>query len=235
MSLEPEKVLRGFKVFVIDGHPLVRDGLAARLEKEADLELCGEAESIEQAVPQIRALHPDLVILDISSGQQDGLELLEHIHAIQGSNGPVRTLVFSSYDEQLYAERTLRAGTMGYVHKSASWGVLSSAIREVLRGKRHLSAPVSDRLLNQFLGAMSPRPSEDNLGRLPSLVDCLTDRELGVFRLIGQGLTTKKIANRLLLSTHTVDSHRENIKRKLKVKYASELQRLAIVWTLQNP
>ncbi len=235
MSREHIQGRRPSKLFVVDGQPLVRDGLAARIEKEVDLELCGEAGSIEQAVPQIRSMQPDLVILDILLGQQDGLELLKDIHSIRGANGPIHTLVFSTCDEKLYAERVLRAGAMGYVHKSASWDVVNSAIRVVLGGKRHLSQAVNDRLLNQFLGTSSARSSNENLQMLPSLVDCLTDRELGVFRLIGQGLTTKQIAKRLMISTHTVESHRENMKRKLKVKFASELQRLAVVWTLQNP
>jgi DNA-binding NarL/FixJ family response regulator len=232
MSFEKAQLLRNFRVFVVDDHPLVRDGLAARLEKEPDLELCGEAESIEQAVPQISANRPNVVILDISLGRQDGLELLEHIRMIEG---PIRTVVLSTYEEDLYAERALRAGAMGYVHKSASWDVVIEAIRAVLQGKRYLSPEVSDRLLSQFLDANSGRRTDGASVRPPSRVDSLTDRELSIFRLIGQGLTTKQIANRLLLSTHTVDSHRENMKRKLKVKYASELQRLAIVWTLENP
>ncbi len=216
---------------MVDDHPLVRDGLAARLEKEADLGLCGEAECIEQAVAQIRAQRPDVVILDLSLGQQDGLELLQHIRAIEC---PVRTVVLSTYEESLYAERALRAGAMGYVHKSASWEIVIEAIRTVLQGKRYFSAAVEDRLLNRILDVTPTRPPEIENAKPPSLVESLTDRELTVFRLIGQGLTTKQIANRLLLSAHTVDSHRENIKRKLKVKYASELQRLAIVWTLEN-
>ena len=231
MSFNQAHSPRKFKVFVVDDHPLVRDGLATHLEKEADLELCGEAECIEQAVSQIRVLRPDVVILDLSLGQQDGLELLQQIRSIEGA---IRTVVLSTYEEGLYAERALRAGAMGYVHKSASWDVVIEAIRTVLQGKRYLSAAVGNRLLNRLLDAKPAQHTDGDLANRPLLVDALTDRELSVFRLIGQGLTTKEIANRLLVSTHTVDSHRENIKRKLKVKYASELQRLAIVWTMQN-
>jgi DNA-binding NarL/FixJ family response regulator len=231
MSFNQAQALRTVRVFVVDDHPLVRDGLAARLEKEADLELCGEAECIEQAVAQIRAQRPDVVILDLALGQEDGLELLQHIRTI---DGPARTVVLSTYDESLYAERALRAGAMGYVHKSASWDVVIEAIRTVLAGKRYFSAAVGDRLLTRILDVAPSRHPDVENAKPPSLVESLTDRELTVFRLMGQGLTTKQIANRLLLSTHTVDSHRENIKRKLKVKYASELLRLAIVWTLEN-
>jgi DNA-binding NarL/FixJ family response regulator len=234
MSFNQARTLRKVRVFLVDDHPLVRDGLAARLEKEADLESCGEAECIEQAVPQIRAQCPDVVILDLALGQQDGLELLQQIRKIEGPRGPVRTLVLSTYEESLYAERALRAGAMGYVHKSASWNVVIEAIRTVLQGKRYFSAAVEDRLLNRILDISTSRHPDVEAAKPPSLVESLTDRELSVFRLIGQGLTTKQIANRLLLSTHTVDSHRENIKRKLKVKYASELLRLAIVWTIDN-
>jgi DNA-binding NarL/FixJ family response regulator len=232
MSLEQAQVSQRFKVFLVDDHPLVRDGLAARLAREPDLELCGEAGSIEQAASEIRATRPDVVVLDISLGQQDGLELLEHIRMTEA---PIRTVVLSTYEEDLYAERALRAGAMGYVHKSAPWDVFMEAIRAVLQGKRYLSPAVSDRLLNQFLDVHPGRHTDATPPKPPSLVSSLTDRELSIFRLIGHGLATKQIANRLLLSTHTVDSHRENMKRKLKVKYASELQRLAIVWTLENP
>jgi DNA-binding NarL/FixJ family response regulator len=214
---------RKAKILVVDDHPLVRDGLAARLAREADMEVCGEADSVEQAASRIRAERPDVVVVDISLGQQNGLDLLRQVPT---PDGQVKILVLSTYDETLYAERALRAGAMGYVNKSASWEVVVEAIRTVLKGKRYLSPDLAELLLDQTLGGKSTRPS--------SLVDALTDRELEVFRLIGQGLSTGDIALRLFLSTHTIDSHRENIKRKLKLQSGDKLKHLAILWVAGN-
>ena len=162
---------RKARIFVVDDHPLVRDGLAVRLAREADMEVCGDADHVEQAVIQIRAERPDLVIVDLSLGQEHGLDLLRQL---QTANGQVKMLVLSAYDEAVYAERALRAGAMGYVNKAASWDVVVEAIRTVLQGKRYLSPDMAGLLLERALGAKQAPPS--------SLVDALTDRELEVFR-----------------------------------------------------
>jgi DNA-binding NarL/FixJ family response regulator len=219
------------RIFIVDDHPLVRDGLTARLAREADMEVCGEADRVEQAASRIRAERPDLVIVDLSLGQEHGLDLLRQI---QTGDGQVKTLVLSTYDEAIYAERALRAGAMGYVNKAASWEVVVEAIRTVLRGKRYLSPELTERLLDQTLGADHAQPPGADQARPSALVQALTDRELEVFRLIGQGLPTRDIAHQLFLSTHTIDSHRENIKLKLKLKNGSELKRLAILWVAEN-
>lgn len=211
------------RIFIVDDHPLVRDGLAARLAREADMEVCGDADSVEQAAIQIQAKRPDVVIVDLSLGRQHGLDLLRRV---QATNGQVKMLVLSTYDEVLYAERALRAGAMGYVNKAASWEVVVEAIRTVLKGKRYLSPQLAELLLDQSLGNNQARPS--------SLVASLTDRELEVFRLMGQGLSTGQIARQLFLSTHTIDSHRENIKRKVKLKSGAELTHLATLWVAEN-
>jgi len=211
------------KVFVVDDHPLVRDGLAARLGKEADMDVCGEADSVEQAASRIRAERPDVVIVDLALGEQHGFDLLRKF---QSADGQIKMLVLSTYDEALYAERALRAGAMGYVNKTASWDVIVEAIRTVLRGQRYLSPELTGRLLDEKLGGKPAQPS--------SLVDVLSDRELEVFRLIGLGLSTRKIAHRLFVSTHTIDSHRENIKHKLRLNSGSELERSAILWVQEN-
>ena len=219
------------RIFVVDDHPLVRDGLATRLAREADMEVCGEAESVEQAAIQIRAKRPDLVILDLSLGQQNGLDLLRQA---QTPDHQVKMLVLSTYSEAMYAERALRSGAMGYVNKSASWDVVVEAIRTVLKGNRYLSPELAEHLLDQTLGARGARSRGTDQGRPASLVETLTDRELEVFRLIGEGMPTRVIAQRLFLSTHTIDSHRENIKVKLKLENGSELKRLAILWVMEN-
>lgn len=211
------------RIFVVDDHPLVRDGLAARLGKEADMEVCGEADSIEQAASRIQTERPDVVILDLALGEQHGFDLLRKFQSVDSH---VRMLVLSIYDEALYAERALRAGAMGYVNKTASWDVIVEAIRTVLRGKRYLSPELTERLLSQGLGA---KPAQRS-----SLVDVLSDRELEVFRLIGLGLSTGKIAHRLFVSTRTIDSHRENIKHKLRLNSGNELERAAVLWVQEN-
>lgn len=211
------------RIFVVDDHPLVRDGLAARLGKEADMEVCGDADSVEQAASRIRTERPDVVILDLALGEQHGFDLLRKF---QSANGHVKMLVLSIYDEALYAERALRAGAMGYVNKTASWDVIVEAIRTVLRGKHYLSPELTERLLGQKLGVKPAHAS--------SLVDVLSDRELEVFRLIGLGLSTQKIAHRLFVSTHTIDSHREHIKHKLRLNSGNELERAAVLWVQEN-
>jgi DNA-binding NarL/FixJ family response regulator len=220
------------RIFVVDDHPLVRDGLATRLAREADMDVCGEADSVEQAAVRIRAQRPDLVILDLSLGQQSGLDVLRQA---QTPDHPVRMLILSNYSEDVYAERALRAGAMGYVSKSASWDVVVEAIRTVLTGKRYFSPELAERLICQTVGARRSRPRGAVPAGPASLVESLSDRELEVFRLIGQGMPTREIARQLFLSPHTIDSHRENIKVKLKLDNGSELKRMAILWVMENP
>lgn len=231
MPSNPNQANGKAKIFVVDDHPLFREGFASRLTRESDLELCGEAEDIVQAVNQIRELQPDVVVLDISLGHEDGLDLLRRSKVIDGR---VKVLVVSTYSEGLYAERSLRAGAMGYVNKSASWDVIVDAIRTLLNGRRFVSPELAERLFDQTLGPRRSRaPGADSV-RPVSIVEALTDRELEVFRLIGEGLATREVARQLFLSTHTVDSHRENIKRKLRLKNGSELKRAAILWIAES-
>jgi len=215
------------KILVVDDHPLFRDGLVARLTKESDLEVCGEAASMAEAADQIRAKQPDVVVLDIALGYEDGLDLLRRSHLL---NGQIKVLVLSAYSEGLYAERALRAGAMGYINKQAPWDLIVAAIRTILAGRRFVSPELAEHLFDQTLGSRRSRSQEGVPERPLSLVESLTDRELEVFRLLGEGLATQEVARRLFVSRHTVDSHRENIKRKLKLKNGSELKRAAILW-----
>ena len=210
------------RILIVDDHPSVREGLALRISLHADLEVCGEAESEEQAVALVKQLKPDLVLVDISLKSGHGLELIKRIRSLDPA---VKMLVISGFQESLYAERAYRAGAMGYLNKQESSEKMIEAIRTVLAGERFLSPEISRRLISQALGSSD---------RKKTPIEQLTDRELEIFRMIGEGLSTSLIASRLFLSTHTIDTHRENIKRKLSINSAAELSRAAMQWLLEN-
>jgi DNA-binding NarL/FixJ family response regulator len=210
------------KILIVDDHPSVREGLALRISLHADLELCGEADSEEQAITLVQQMKPDLVLVDISLKSGHGLELIKRIRSMDPT---VKMLVISGFQESLYAERACRAGALGYLNKQESSEKMIEAIRTVLAGERFLSPEISRRLISQALGSSD---------RKKTPIEQLTDRELEVFRMIGEGLSTGLIASRLFLSTHTIDTHRENIKRKLTLNSAAELSRAAVQWLLEN-
>jgi DNA-binding NarL/FixJ family response regulator len=201
---------------------MVREGLTMRISTQPDLTVCGEAATEDEALSLVQETSPDLVLVDISLKSGHGIELVKQIK----SRFPtVKTLVVSGYQESLYAERALRAGALGYLNKQESNDKVLEAIRTVLSGQRYVSAAISQRLVNQALGSTDET-------KLP--MARLSDRELEIFRMIGEGLTSGAIATRLFLSTHTIDTHRENIKRKLDLKNAAELSRAAVQWVLEN-
>jgi len=208
------------RVLVVDDHAVLREGLVAQINAEPDLVVCGEAEDAQAAIGAAEKLAPDLVVADISLPGRNGLELIRDLHAIHPE---LPVLVLSMHDASLFAERVLRAGGRGYVSKQQSGGQLIQAIRHVLRGQIYLSDEVATRLLDSFAG----RP--DRL-KPASPVELLTDRELEVFNLIGQAKETKDICVRLSMSAKTVEAHRANIKRKLKLKTGPELTRHAVLW-----
>jgi DNA-binding NarL/FixJ family response regulator len=210
-------------VLVVDDHPLMRHGVSEILGRENDLEICGEAESVDGALAQLETSGPDLVIVDISLKDGNGLALVE---AIRERDPSVATLAWSMHDEELFAERALRAGAMGYVNKGASAQQLVQAARDVLDGKVAVSPHVAQRLL-RTVGQAGPRQSHGG-------VASLSNRELAVFELIGNGLTTRQVAERLELSIKTIDSHRENIKAKLGLDSSIELVRHAVLWVLHE-
>jgi DNA-binding NarL/FixJ family response regulator len=210
------------KILIVDDHPSVRDGLSLRITLHADLEVCGEADSEDEAFTLVKQSSPDLVLVDISLKNGNGIELLKRIRS---HNPDIKMLVVSGFQDSLYAERACRAGAMGYLNKQESNEKLIEAIRTVLAGERFLNPAISRRLINQALG------SRDKT-KLP--FENLTNRELEIFRMIGEGLTSSAIAERLFLSTHTIDTHRENIKRKLDISNAAELSRAAVQWLLEN-
>jgi len=210
------------KILIVDDHPSVREGLALRISLHADLAVCGEAETEDQAIALVKQISPDLVLVDISLKSGHGIELIKRIRSLDPA---IKMLVISGFQESLYAERALRAGALGYLNKQESNEKMIEAIRTVHAGKRFLSPEMSRRLISQALGASDATKTP---------IENLTDRELEIFRMIGEGLTTGAIANRLFLSTHTIDTHRENIKRKLAVSTAAELSRAAVQWLLEN-
>lgn len=210
------------KILIVDDHPLLREGLAMRISTNADLQVCGEAATEEEALLLVRQTKPDLVIVDLSLKECHGLDVIKQVNAFDAN---IKMLVLSGHQESLYAERALRAGALGYLNKRESNEKVLDAIYTVLAGKRFVSAEITQRLVNQALG-------KTDSAKTP--LECLTDRELEVFHLIGEGQTSSAIADKLFISTHTVDSHRENIKRKLNLKNAGELTRAAVQAVLED-
>lgn len=206
------------KIFIVDDHPMMREGLAQLIAQEADLEVCGEAEDAAEAIQKIESLKPTLALVDITLRSTNGLELIKDLRVRAPGTA---VLVVSMHDESLYAERVLRAGAHGYIMKQEGGKKLMSAIRHVLAGKTYVSEQVSAKILDLFSGRAAESASP---------VEQLTDREFEVFQLIGQGLSTKEIADKLHVSAKTIEVHRVNIKQKLKVATAPELIRFAVRW-----
>jgi DNA-binding NarL/FixJ family response regulator len=206
------------KILIVDDHAVMRQGLAKLLSDEEDMEVCGEAESVSDALKAIAQLKPDLTIVDISLTGRTGIEL---IRDVRRDYSQVCVLVLSMHDETIYAERALRAGARGYIMKQEGGKVLVQAIRKVLTGQVYLSERMTAKLCER-LSAGSYAPD--------SPLEVLSDREMEVFQLIGEGLTTRQIAEQLFLSMKTVEVYRDHIKRKLTLKDGSALVRHAIRW-----
>ncbi len=211
------------RILIVDDHQLVREGLTLRISLEPDLCVCGEAASQDEALAQLDLAQPDLIIVDLSLKGGDGLGLIKQIKA---RNPQAKMLVVTGFQESLYGERVLRAGALGFLNKQESTQHLIDAIRTVLTGRRYVSKQLEDRLIEKAISG------EGVGGQSP--MERLTDRELEVFRLIGEGRTSGAIANQLFLSPHTVDTHRENIKRKLGLANAGELSQAAVQWVLEG-
>ncbi|MBN2294274.1 MAG: response regulator transcription factor [Pirellulales bacterium] len=211
-----------YKILIVDDHPIVCRGLRELVADEPDLEVCGDAEDVSAALKQVESLCPDIVVIDLSLKGGHGLEL---IHEIKAKNERIRMLVSSMHDESLYAERVLRAGAMGYISKQESPDKIIEALRQILRGEIYLSSRMSNRLLHRLTSGQSFETTP---------IDDLSDRELQVFEMIGQGLSTKEIAVKLDLSHKTIEAHREKIKSKLNLKTGTELNRHATQWVLES-
>lgn len=209
------------RILIVDDHPLVRLGLETRISAQPDLAVCGQAATEEEAVALARRLRPDLVILDLALKDASGLDTIRRIRAA-GVDSPI--VVFSAYDESLFAERALRCGAQGYVNKQELTGSLLEAIRTVLDGQVYLSPSMSHKLATQALLGRHDRTG----------TGALSARELQVYALIGEGKGTRAIATQLHISVHTVESHRENIRAKLNLRNGAELMRHAMQWALDS-
>ncbi len=205
-------------VFLVDDHPAMRQGLKELINQESDLAVCGEAGDIPSALEGILAKKPDIAIVDLTLKEASGLDLVKDLK-IRFAALPV--LILSMHNEALYAERSLRAGARGYIMKEATTENIIAAIRRVLGGDIYLSSDVSSKMLKQMAGVTTINADP---------VESLSDRELEVFRLIGDGLRTRDIADRLHLSVKTVESYREHIKIKLHLDNAAKLTRSAVEW-----
>jgi DNA-binding NarL/FixJ family response regulator len=208
-----------YRVLIIDDHPLMRAGIKEFLRAAPELEVCAEVGNAAEAVGILAKVNPDIVVLDLGLPDRNGLEVLKDFQTISPLT-PV--LVVSMYDEMIYAERTLRAGARGYIMKDAFGDKLLDAVRSIIGGK----VWVSERVSSELLGNLGRR---HNPGR-ELLLDRLSDREFEIFRLLGEGHSTRSIAERLRLSPKTVDAHRANIKTKLALKDGAALVRQAVRW-----
>jgi DNA-binding NarL/FixJ family response regulator len=210
-------------VFVVDDHPIVRQGLALLINQEADLAVCGEAEEMHSALSAIPAAKPDILIVDISLNGPDGLELLKHIRL---SSPRLPVLILSMHDESIYAERALRAGANGYIMKQEATEKVLVALRRILSGEIYVSDRVANNMLQHYVRGANPARHTE--------ISELTDRELEVFRLIGDGNGTRQIAEALHLSVKTVESYQAHIKDKLSLRSARELVQHAVEWNVRE-
>ena len=211
------------KVYIVDDHPLMRKGMAMTLQSDIEFDVCGQAESAEEALSEILEMNPDAAVIDISLPGMNGIELVKNLlHQLPD----LKILIVSRHDEELYAERALRAGAKGYLMKLEAGEVLVSAVRQVLNGGLYLSDNIGNKLLMKLASGKAAK--SDNP------LDLLSDRELEVFELTGQGLSTRDIGEKLHISVKTVESHRANIKEKLHLDTANELMRHAVRWVEES-
>ena len=222
-SAEKKASRRCARVMLVDDHPVVRHGLAQAIGHAGDLEVCAQAASAGEAMAAFDDAAPDVVVIDLSLEDGSGMDLIKQI---KSASPNTRMLVASMHDENLYAERVLRAGAMGYINKEESMEKIVEAIQQVMRGRIYLSSNMADQVLNRVTRG------DDDVDQSP--VESLSDRELEVFQQIGQGLTTRQIAEKLHLSPKTIETHREHIKTKLNISNNNQLVRFAAQWMIEQ-
>ncbi len=210
------------KILIVDDHPIVREGLSMQIATQSDLSVCGEAEDMAGALTLLESYQPDVAIVDISLKNGSGLDL---IRRISDRYDAVRILVWSMYPENLYAERALQAGALGYLHKGRPTRHILDAIRTVLAGNVYVSGEMADSLLRQAVGGA---PTD----RSP--IQSLSDRELEAFEMMGYGMVTESIAAKMHVSPKTVETYRARIKQKLGLKNMTELIQRAAQWVLES-
>ncbi len=207
------------RILLVDDHPITRQGVAVLINQEHDLEVVGEADSAPAAIAFLQKQPADLAIIDITLKTTNGIELMKHIRVL-APDMPV--LVMSMHDEGIYAERAMRAGARGYIMKQEASNRVLTAIRTVLAGELHLSDRMKERMLHRLV---NNRKEEVRFS-----IDTLSDREMEVFQLIGDGYSTRQVASKLNLSVKTIDSYREHLKLKLQLESGKDLVRYAIQW-----
>jgi len=211
------------KVLVVDDHPLLRQGLGLLINQQSDMHVCGEAEEAHAAMLAIAEKKPDIIILDISLKGPDGLELLKSIRAVYPD---LPVLLLSMHDEAIYAERALRARANGYIMKQEATEKVLLALRRIFNGEVYLSDRMSKKMLQQYIDGAPPL--------LESRIAALSDRELEVFRRIGDGRATREIADELHLSIKTVETYQAHIKDKLSLRSGRELIQHAVQWKMNE-
>ncbi len=207
------------RVYIVDDHVMLRQGLTALINATSDLTMCGESSSAEDALQDIPQAKPDIAIIDLSLEGSSGLELIKNLH---GRHPELLVLVLSMHDESFFAERCLRAGAVGYIMKHAAIGELERAIRRILEGGIYVSQEMSDRMLKSI--------ARTDAGTPGSTMDLLSDREVEVFEMIGRGIGNSDVARKLHLSVKTIESYRARIKDKLGLKDANQLLQHALRW-----
>jgi DNA-binding NarL/FixJ family response regulator len=212
------------RVLIVEDHPLMRRAMAGVIDDQPRLQVCGEADTVDEALQLLKTSRPQVVIVDLGLSGGHGIEL---IGRIRSHSQHIKVLVVSAQDERLYAERCLRAGASGYLHKREAADRLIDALHRVVEGEVYLSEAMANQLLSLMVRRNGTAPDADP-------ITTLSNRELGVFEMIGQGLATKEIAAQLDLSTKTIETHRENIKRKLGLPKTNDLMRRAVEWVLEN-
>jgi len=221
----PEEPVAGAKrIFIIDDHAMFRDGLRRLIDLEPDLKVCGDASDGIEALRQMSNNPPDLVIVDISLDSTSGLDLIK---SIKRDHEDMPVLVVSMHSESLYGDRALRAGAMGYVMKSEPATTVVAAIRKVLSGNVHISESMATLVVSKFV--------KGEPDQIPSPLEALSDRELEVFRMLGQGKGTREIAQEMKVAIPTISSFKNRIKEKLKFKNSTEMILFALQWFRQEP
>ncbi len=208
------------RVYLVDDHPAIREAIRDTIESTIDMEICGETSSSDEAFREIEKLQPDVAVVDISLNDAHGLDLVQNVRS---QYPEVRTIVFSMYDENVYAERAIRAGAAGYLMKSEPTKNIVEAVRSAHEGEVYLSRKMSSRILNKVAMGRTSEPS--------FAIDELTDREMAVFQMLGQGYSVQEIQDRLSLSRKTIETYRRRAKEKLGFDTVSELLQYAVQWT----
>lgn len=205
------------RVFLVDDHPIVRRGFQLLLSLEKDLAVCGESDGCSQALGKMLQIKPDIAIVDLGLRDGSGLDLIKQVREHLPD---LKILVFTMKNEQMYAERALRAGANGYITKEEGAEKAIEALRAIMQGRLYLGGQLADAMMNRLAGGGQPGEA----------TDLLSDRELEILEMIGSGLGTRQIAERLKISIKTIESHREHIKTKLQLKTASELVNYGYNW-----